>query len=101
MPGTVSGREIVRKATADQPGTAVSVDAASEVVAAANPDRAEITIQNDHATQIIYLSLGGTAALNSGIRLNALGGSWTSNAYTGAINGIATGAATVALVTEV
>lgn len=91
-----------QKDYADQPGTSVSVGGASTVVAAANPDRAEITVTNDHATQIVYLRLEGAAAvLNQGIRLNAAGGSWTSNAYTGEVRGIATGAATITLVVEV
>lgn len=102
MPGVTAAGAIIRKSVADNPGSAVTCGAASVTVAAANPDRAEITIQNDHATQIIYLNLGPEAAvLNEGIRLNAAGGSWTSQAYTGQITGIATGATTPALVTEV
>jgi hypothetical protein len=102
MPGVTAQNVIAQKSVADQPSTAVACGAASVTVAAANPDRAEITIQNDHATQIIYLNLGPQAAvLNEGIRLNAAGGSWTSQAYTGQITGIATGATTPALVTEV
>ena len=101
MPASTAMSAIVKKSVADEPGTAVSVGAASTVVAAANPDRAEITIQNDHATQVVYLKLGGTAEANKGLRLNAAGGSWTSQAYTGAVAAIATGAATGVLVTEV
>lgn len=88
--------------------TAVSVDAASEVVVAANISRRELTIVNDHATQLVYLALNTTdgttvptAVLNSGIRLNAAGGSWTTNAYKGPVAGIATGAATVVTVAEI
>lgn len=101
MPGVTAAGAIIRKSVADEPGKAVSVGAASTEVAAANPDRAEITVQNDHATQIVYLALGATAVANEGIRLNAAGGSWTSQAFTGAVNAIATGAATGVLVTEV
>lgn len=93
---------IRRKDAADEPGTAVTVGAASATIASANADRAEITIQNDHATQVVYLKLAASAAeANKGIRLNAAGGSWTSSAYTGEVRGIATGAGTVVLVTEV
>jgi hypothetical protein len=79
----------------------VTIGGSSATVVAANPGRVEITIVNDHATQIAYLSLGGTAVVGSGIRLNAAGGSYTTNAYTGAINGIATGAGTVLTFTQI
>ena len=88
----------------------VSVGAASGVVVASNISRRELTIVNDHATQIVYLALnttdgsGGTtptAALNTGIRLNAAGGSWTTNAYKGPVAAIATGAATGVTVVEI
>jgi len=101
MPGVTLAGAIIRKAIADEPGKAVSVGASTTEVAADNPDRAEITVQNDHATQIVYLALGAAAVANEGIRLNAAGGSWTSQAFTGAVNAIATGAATGVLVTEV
>lgn len=74
--------------------------AASAPVAAQSIGRREITIVNDHATQIIYLQLATaegvapTAVVGQGIRLNAAGGSWTSNMWDGAIACIATGAAT-------
>ena len=80
---------------------AVSVGAASTSVAVANPDRIALFLQNDHATQVVYLSLGGTAVANQGIRLNAAGGGVVISSYTGAVNAIATGAATGVLVAEV
>lgn len=98
----VAGAAVERSSVAADPGSAVAVGAASVTVAPDRPSRVEITIQNDHATQIIYLRLGpGSAVVNTGIRLNAAGGSWTSNSYTGPVQAIATGAATPALVTEV
>lgn len=88
--------------TATTPATSVSVGAATTSVVAANTGRVEITICNDHATQIAYLSLGAAAAVaNTGIRLNAAGGSYTTTSYTGAIQAIATGAATILTVTEI
>lgn len=88
--------------------TTVSVGAASVTVAATNISRRELTIVNDHATQLVYLALNTTdgttvptAVLNSGIRLNAAGGSWTTNAYKGPVGGIATGAATGVTVAEI
>src|SRR4051812_32478031 len=88
--------------TAFTPATSASVGAASVQLAAANKSRVEITICNDHATQVVYLSLGSAAAVvNQGIRLNAAGGSYTTSAYLGAIQAIATGAATTVTITEI
>jgi hypothetical protein len=90
-------------ATRSTTGTA---GAASAVVATQNIGRREITIVNDHATQVIYLQLATaagvapTAVVGQGIRLNAAGGSWTSNEWDGAIACIATGAATVYTIVE-
>lgn len=93
---------VYQKDTADQGGTAVSVTTGSTVVASPNADRAEITITNDHATQIVYLKLAAAAATaNSGIRLNAAGGSYTTSAYTGEIRGISVGGTSTVLVVEV
>jgi hypothetical protein len=90
-----------RTDVAFNPGDGVDVSGSNVQVVAANKQRAEITLANDHATQVIYLSLGGTAALNTGIRLNPAGGSWSSTSYTGAISAIASGATTRLLRSEV
>lgn len=87
--------------TATTPASSATIGAASATVAAANSGRVEITICNDHATQIAYLALGPTAVANTGIRLNAAGGSYTTTSYTGIITAIATGAATVLTFTEI
>ena len=55
--------------------------------------------------EIIYLNLGGAAAANTGIRLNAAGGSYEmgyaqGNLFTGAINGICASGNKKLLVTE-
>jgi hypothetical protein len=86
---------------AHTPTGAATIGASSGAVVAANPGRVEVTICNDHATQVAYLALGATAVINSGIRLNAAGGSYTTNAFTGAINAIASGAGTVLTFSEV
>ncbi len=72
----------------------VSVGGTSAQIVAANADRVEVTIVNDHATQVVYLGFGQAAVLNSGIRLNAAGGSYTTSGFSGAIHAIATGATT-------
>lgn len=92
---------VAQSDVAAQPGTSVSVGTSSTEVVAANGARVAVVIGNDHATQVLYLSLGGTAVANEGIRVNAAGGQVTITSYTGAINGIATGASTTALVAEV
>lgn len=80
--------------------------AASSVLAASNAGRREITVVNDHATQIIYLQLATdanvapTAVVGQGIRLNAAGGSWTTDLFHGAIAVIASGAGTNYTVAE-
>ena len=96
MSGVVAA---IRSTTGTATGT-------SSVMVAQNVGRREITIVNDHATQVIYLQLATkrdvapTAVVGEGIRLNAAGGSWTSNEWDGAIAAIATGAGTVYTIVE-
>lgn len=82
--------------------SASSISGTASTPVAANLGRQQLMLQNDHASQIIYLSLGGTAELNKGIRLNAAGGSLTleNGNYRGAVSAIATGASTTLLITE-
>lgn len=80
--------------------TSVSVLVSDTQVAAANQKRVELTVCNDHATQLVYLTLGGAAAVASkGIRLNAAGGSYTTT-FTGEIRGISVGGTSVVTVSE-
>lgn len=85
---------------------AVSVAVTSTPIVARNQGRQEISIVNDNATQVVYLAFettpggGATAVANSGVRLNAGGGSWTSNTYRGAISGISVGGTSVVTVAE-
>ena len=61
-------------------------------VIAANQNRQFANLTNDSA-QVIYLALGSTAVLNSGIRLNAGGGSYEinmNNMYKGQVSAITT-----------
>lgn len=89
---------------------AISAPITSTTVVAANVSRRELTVVNDHATQVVYLALntadgtGGTvptAVANSGIRLNAAGGSWTTNAYKGPVAAISVGGTSVLTVAEI
>ena len=79
---------------------------ASAVLAVKNIGRREITVVNDHATNIMYVQLAvvdgtaPTAVVGQGIRLNAAGGSWTSTQWKGAVACIATGADTVYTIAE-
>ena len=86
---------------------AVSVGTSSTTVLNSNDNRIEVTITND-GSNVIYLQLNTTdgttvptAVASQGIRLAASGGSWTSNAYTGAVAGIALTGATNVTVVEV
>lgn len=87
---------------AKNPGSTVSVATTDTLIAVANPGRQEITVVNNGANPV-YLRLGtGTAAAGAvGIRLNASGGSWTTNVYRGQIRGYADTGATDVLVAEV
>jgi hypothetical protein len=49
--------------------------------------RFEFTIVND-SDEIIYLGFGEDAVLNEGVRLNPSGGSFSTDIFTGAVDGI-------------
>lgn len=85
---------------ATTPHSSATVGATASTVVSANDNRVRLILGNDHATQVIYLSLGGTAEANKGIRLNAAGGQVNLEGYTGAVSAIATGAGTGLLITE-
>lgn len=77
---------------------------ATGVILAANAARLYALFVNDSDT-IVYLSLGVAAVVNTGIRINANGGSYEmsrkqGNLYLGAVNGISGIAGKVVLVTE-
>lgn len=84
-----------QRGTANDPNGAATIGGSSAEVVPANDARCEVTVCNTHATQDAFLSLGATAVLNEGIFLKADGGSYSTGAYTGAINAIAEGAGTV------
>lgn len=79
--------------------TAVSVATSDTVILAVNTGRREVTIVNDGAN-VVYLSFGRPAVASNGVRLNASGGSYTTNSWEGSINGIALTGATVVTVAE-
>lgn len=79
--------------------SAVSVGVSSTSVLSSNSSRNEFTVVNDSDT-VIYLKLGTSAALNSGIRLNAAGGSYTNSTYTGAVTAISSGSSKTLTVVE-
>lgn len=96
----------MRRTTTASATNTVSVTVASTPVVGANLGRNEITIVNDHATQVVYLQFATvettapTAVASQGIRLNAAGGSWTSNVYRGAVAAISVGGTSVVTVAE-
>jgi hypothetical protein len=79
--------------------TAVSVGTTDTAILPANLGRREVTIVNDGAN-VVYLSFGTAAVANAGVRLNAAGGSYTTNNWEGTIRGIAVTAASVVTVAE-
>ena len=102
MATTVVGRDLNACSVANEGGKGVTVGATSTAVLSANTDRVAATFVND-SDEVIYLSLGGTVALNKGIRLNAAGGSFSidaSNLYKGAVTAICTSGSKVLCVTE-
>lgn len=88
--------------TAKTPNGAVSVLVTDTQIVPANPNRQQVTICNNHATQVVYLSLGSAAAVASqGIRINGAGGSYTTKVYRGEIRGISVGGTSVCTFAEV
>lgn len=84
--------------------TAPTIGSTSTSALASNANRKSALFVND-SDETIYLNLGGTAALNTGIRLNANGGSYemskeAGNLYTGAITAICASGSKTLLVTE-
>jgi hypothetical protein len=85
-----------RVAVARQAGSSAPVTTASGLLIPANAQRQQLEIYNNSLTEIVFLSLGSTASLNAGARLNVNGGSWSTpqraggTVYTGAIYGICT-----------
>lgn len=67
--------------------SAVTVGSSSTLVSDTLWDRQEITMTND-SDEVIYIALGEAAVMNSGIRINASGGSHTEAVFTGAIYAI-------------
>jgi len=89
--GTMSVKQaIVSTAT----NTKVSVGILTTQIVDNIPGRYSIDIVND-SDEIVYLGLEDDAVLNEGIRLNPNGGSYSSNIFTGIINGIAAKTANV------
>lgn len=90
---------------ATQSGT-VTAAATSTAIAGDNAGRSEITVVNDDAAQIVYLKLATargvapTAVVGQGVRLNAAGGSWSSNRWKGAVAAIASGAGAALTISE-
>jgi hypothetical protein len=65
----------------------------------ANLGRREVTIVNDGAN-VVYLNFGTSAVANAGVRLNAAGGSYTTNNWEGTVRGIASRPPRVVTVAE-
>ena len=77
----------------------VSIGSSSTEIVDALSTREELVIIND-SDETIYLGLGGLAVANRGIRLNANGGSFSTDSWTGAVNGICASGSKNVTVTE-
>jgi len=78
----------------------VSVGSSTTEIVDALGDRMAIIIVND-SDEVIYLMLGASAIMNRGIRLNANGGSFSTEVYQGVINGICASGSKNVTVTEI
>lgn len=79
---------------------AVTAKTESQMLVAANPDRVAVYITNDGANTV-YLALGATATKNKGLRLNAEGGSFTNDHYTGVISVVTATGESVCTIAEI
>lgn len=77
----------------------ITVGSASTSVLSANSDRLSLAVVND-SDETIYINLSGTAVMNEGIRLNASGGSFETDKYTGAVTAICSSGSKNLTVTE-
>lgn len=90
------------RTNAAKTSSSVSVATSNTAIVAANPSRCELTIRNIDATNFIDIMLNTTdgttaptATAGNGLRLYSKD-SWTTDSYTGPVNGIAnTGACNV------
>jgi hypothetical protein len=90
-----NGEQIVaHRSAATANTTKVNVTSAGQTALAANANRICAVLVNDSDTDI-YIKLGSAPALNTGIKLNAYGGSFAitqANLYTGVITAICSSA---------
>lgn len=87
------------KTASSTTSTGVTVGSSSTTVIASNANRKAVIIVND-SDETVYLKYGTGAAANSGIRLNASGGTIREEMYTGVITGICASGGKVVTVTE-
>lgn len=79
--------------------TGVVVGTGSTTIIASNAARKAVVIVND-SDEVVYLKYGSSATANSGIRLNASGGTVREEMYTGIITGICASGSKTVTVTE-
>lgn len=101
----VGGKDVFLRAEGTSSGSVPKVKTTSTLLAAANPNRSGLTIQNLGPTNVIYLGLGQAAVLKEGIGPIAVNGSWDGRVggfvWKGAVFGIAETAEVTASVIEV
>ena len=94
---TINGTTFpVIKSAANRPNTSATVTTTNSTIVPANittsgyVGRSQVWVYNLSGTETVYLSLGSTASVGTGIRLNPNGGYYTSTTYQGDINAICT-----------
>jgi len=88
------------KVSASTTSSKIAVGATDTTILASNADRKKAIIVND-SDEVIYLNLSATAVMNEGIRLNANGGSYIEEMYTGEISGICASGSKNVTITEI
>jgi len=99
-PGTSTVFTTAPNKASSATSTAVSVGSSSTTVLASNANRKQAILVND-SDEEMYLKYGATAVANSGLRLNAYGGTLVETTYTGIITSITASGSKVITVLEV
>ena len=107
---TLSGSTypIVQASAAKTPGASVSVtNVSSQIIGAnitntpsGNTGRAQLVITNPSGYEV-WISLGGTASVGSGVRLAPNGGQWQTQVYQGSVSAITAGSGATLAYSEV
>ncbi len=97
--GKLNVNTTTKKLSTSTTSDKVSIGSTNTPIVDALSTREELVIVND-SDETIYLGIGSTAVVNEGIRLNANGGSFSTDSWTGSVNGICASGSKNVTVTE-